>query len=249
MNNNDLRTEESLQPVKYLGKVHSLYSQGINVATESVRTVWKRSKKGSYYNRCAMSIHPFGLCIYEEIANGTYKSVWFDPIENISYCVAEPLHRRIFAWIARSQQTNELECHIVLCKTSKQSYLLAELLAKIFYQSYHHYRQQRLTQLTPNLSTRCSVCDTITRQQQQQQQMNKNLSLFRNHSHDIDDKEKNNDDYENISFQVPMIARVFVPNYENNSMNNSSNRSIDYDVTYIDEDLIKPVEYYQRSIV
>jgi hypothetical protein len=35
MNENELRTEDSLQPVKYLGKVYSLYTHGIAVATVS----------------------------------------------------------------------------------------------------------------------------------------------------------------------------------------------------------------------
>jgi len=171
-----------------------------------------------------------------------------DAIENISYCVAEPLHRRIFVWIARSQQSTELVCHVVLCKTSNQARLLAELLAKTFYETYRH-RQQRLTELTPNVSTRCSVCDTIARQKASKN----NLSLLRNHSHhqfhdDIEEKQRN-DDYEHISFQVPIIARAFVRNYEGNSMNNSSHRSIDYDTTLADEESIKPVEYYRRTII
>ncbi|CAF0851041.1 unnamed protein product [Adineta ricciae] len=249
----ELRTEDSLQPVKYLGKVQALHPHGINVAIESVRIVWKRSKKGTLHNRCAISIHPFGLCLYEEIANGTYKSVWFDAIENISYCVAEPLHRRIFAWIARSQQSDELECHVVLCKTSKSSQILADLLAKTFYESYRYRQEQQKQQIesTPNMSRRCSVCDTIARQQS-----NSNLSSFRNHSHqhhhvneNINDEKQRNDDYENIPFQQPMIARAFVGNYEGNSLNNSSYRSIDYDITYIDEESLQPIEHYRRAMV
>ncbi|UJR30856.1 hypothetical protein I4U23_018371 [Adineta vaga] len=238
MSESELRTEDSLQPVKYLGKVHALHSHGINVAIESVRIIWKRSKK--------------------EIANGTYKSVWFDAIENISYCVAEPLHRRLFLWIARSQQSNELECHVVLCKTSHRAQILAELLAKTFYES-HRYRQQQQQQQqiesTQSLSSRCSVCDTIARRQQH---ANGNSSSFRTHSHrhmgddDDDDQIENkhrNDDYENISFQQPMIARAFVRNYEGNSLNDSSHQSLDYDITFIDEDSIQPINHYRRSIV
>lgn len=194
---------------------------------EPVRIIWQRSKKGSLYNRCAISIHSFGLCIYEEIANGTYKSVWYDSIENISYCVAEPVYRRIFAWIARSQYSNELECHVVLCQTRKQACFLAELLAKTFYQSYH-YRQKQIHNLTPNLSNHCSVCNTISRQQQQS---NKQII----------------DDYEHISFHGPIIARAFVQGYEDNSIHSNSRRSIDYDTTLADEEsIMKPIEYYRR---
>jgi len=235
MSESELRSEDSLQSVKYLGKVHSSYSHVMGIAIEPVRILWKRSKKGSLYNRCAISIHPFGLCIYEEIANGTYKSVWYDSIENISYCVAEPLHHRIFAWIARSQYSNELECHVVLCKTRQQTRFLAELLAKTFYQSYFH-QQKQINELTSNPTDHCSVCDTITRQKQ---------SNNRSNDDHMDDKQEL-DDYEHISFNAPMIARAFVRGYEGNSMNSSSRRSIDYDTTLADEESIKPIEYYRR---
>jgi hypothetical protein len=218
---------------------------------EPVRLVWIRSKKGSRYNRCAISIHPFGLSIYEEIANGTYKNVWSDPIADISYCVAEPLHRRIFAWIARSPHSNELECHVVLCKTSKRARILAELLAKSFHDSYR-YRQQQQQQRaieTASLSARCSVCDTIARQEQ-----NNRIrpSLVRSHSHDhnyhddiVQHRQQFHNDYERVSFNASNIARAFVRSYEGNSMNSSSRRSIDNDTTLADEESIKPVEYYR----
>ncbi|CAF0768960.1 unnamed protein product [Adineta ricciae] len=253
MNGND----DNLQPVKYLGKVRSLYAHGIGVAIEPVRLVWARSKKGSRYNRCAVSIHPFGLSIYEEITNGTYKNVWSDSIEDISYCVAEPLHRRIFAWIARSPRTNELECHVILCKTSKRARTLAELLAKSFHESYRYRQEQQQQQQqqqraidTASLSARCSVCDTIARQEQT---VNTRPSLYRSHSHDRnyhDELEHTRypmrNDYERVSFHTPNIARAFVRSYEGNSMDSSSRRSIDNDTTLADEESIKPVEYYRR---
>ncbi|CAF2499037.1 unnamed protein product [Rotaria sp. Silwood2] len=246
MNDSELRSEDSLQPVKYLGKERSLYARGIGIAIEPVRIVWTRSKKGSHYNRCAISIDRFGLCIYEAIANETYKNVWCDAIENISYCVAEPLHRRLFAWIARSTYSNELDCHVVLCKTSKQSRLLAELLAKVFYETYS-YGQKRITNLTPKLPNRCSVCDTMIRQQQ----LNNHSILNRNYSHQpcynnpIEEKQENDSD-EHDSFHESMIARAFVRNYEENSINTSRRQSIDYDSILSDKKSIKPVEYYRR---
>lgn len=199
--------------------------------------VWKQSKKGLLYNRCALSIHQFGLCIYEEIANGTYKNVWYDPIDNISYCVAEPLRPRLFAWIARSRQSNELECHVVLCKTRRQACFLAELLAQTFFEAYH-YRQQRIHEFTPKLSTHCSVCDTIHRQHQPHHHLN-DTSI---------DQKPTNEDYERISFHEPMIARAYVHGYEGQSMNSTSRRSFDYDTTFNDEDSFKPSEYYRRNV-
>lgn len=260
MGDSELRTEDSLQTVKYLGKIFSPYARGIGIATvsipfifihekssyfrslkEPVRILWKRSKKGSRYNRCALSIHPRGLSIYEEIANGTYKSVWYDAIENISYCVAEPVYRRIFAWIARSTYSNELECHVVLCDTRRQARLLADLLAKTFYQTYQHRQEQIQQTLTPKSSKRCSVCDTISRQHQPS---NRRVSLLINDD-SMQDKQ-GIDDYEHISYHGPVIARAFVRGYEENSMHSSTHRSMDYDTTLADEDSIKPMEYYRR---
>ncbi len=226
----------------------------MDFSKEPVRLVWSRSKKGTRYNRCAISIHSFGLSIYEEITSGTFKNVWSDPIEDISYCVAEPLHNRLFAWIARSKHTNELECHVILCKTSKRARMLAELLAKSFHESYRYrqqYQQQQQQQQrvinTPSLSGRCSVCDTIARQQQNNRTR---PGLFRSHSHDYnyqDDFEHNrqrmHNDYERMSCNTPR-SRALTRGFERNSMN-SSRRSIDNDTTLADEESIKPVEYYR----
>ncbi|CAF3625623.1 unnamed protein product [Rotaria socialis] len=245
MNESELRSEDSLQSVKYLGKTPSSYSHGVGIAIEPAKTLWKRTNKGSQYNRCAISIDRFGLCIYEEIANGTYKIAWTDAIENISYCVAEPLHRRLFAWISRSPISTQLECHVVLCRTSKQSRLLTELLARVFYESYRSV-QKRPVDLTPNLSTRCSVCDTIVRQQQ----LNNNSFSYRNHP---DQRSFNNfedrqqiDNYEQNELNGPMVARAVVRNYEDASIHSSSRQSFDYDSILSDKRSIKPSEYYRR---
>jgi hypothetical protein len=158
--------------------------------------------------------------------------------------VAEPLHRRIFAWIARSPYSHELECHVVLCKTRKQSRFLAELLAKTFYESYRH-QQEQMMELRSNVSPHCSVCDTINRQQQP----NHRLSSVPNQLNDDHMEERQGmDDYERISYHGPMIARAFVRGYEGNSMNSSTRRSNDYDTTLADEESVKPFEYYRREI-
>jgi len=184
------------------------------------------------------------LCIYEEIANGTYKSVWYDTIDNISYCVAEPVYHRIFAWIARSTQSNALYCHVVLCKTRRQAGFLAELLAKTFYETYHLRQQQQQQQqqqhpiqnFPSKLPSNCSVCDTVRRRQ---------------HLNDtnIDQQKYSNEDYEHISFREPTIARAYVHGYEGNSMTNTSRRSFDYDTALFDDDLSRPMEYYRHDIV
>lgn len=194
------------------------------------------------------------MSIYEEIANGTYKNVWSDAIEDISYCVAEPLYQRIFAWIARSPRTNELECHVLLCKTSKRARHLAELLAKAFHESYRYQQQQRAMETT-SLSARCSVCDTIARQQPPETGNRARPALFRSHSHDHhfhDGAEPHRsssqvliNDYERVPFNAPIIARAFTRGYEGNSITSSTRRSIDNDTTLADEESIKPVEYYR----
>jgi hypothetical protein len=219
-----------------------------------VRLVWIHSKKGTQFNRCAISIHPYGFCLYEEIAAGTYKSAWSHAIEDISYCVAEPYHRRIFAWIARIKNSNLLECHAVLCKTSKRARLIAELLANTFYESYRCRQQEILASMTHPM-TRCSVCDTIV---QQQQPSRRRFDLLptasrlhrRNDDDDIDDDDDDQqegvNDYERISFHVPIMTRSPARNYEDNSINSRSRQSTDYETTIADEESMKPVEYYRR---
>jgi hypothetical protein len=213
---------------------------------EPVRLVWTRSKKGARYNRCAISIHSFGLSIYEELHHGTYKNVWSDAVDDISYCVAEPLYRRIFAWISRSSRTNELECHVLLCKTSKRARYLAELLAKAFHDSYR-YRQQRTIDVG-SLTTRCTLCDTTSRQYSHDTHSMRS-PLFRSHSHDEIEQNRSGmtNDCERVDIvHGPKVARGFIRNYTGNSIKSNSRRSIDNDTTLADEESIKPVEYYRE---
>lgn len=211
-----------------------------------MRLVWNRSKKGSRYNRCAISIHSFGLSVYEEIANGTYKNVWSDAIDDISYCVAEPLYRRVFAWIARSTRTNELECHVILCKTSKAARHLAELLAKAFQESYR-FRQRTTDSKT--ISGRCAVCQTIGREN--------SAEIFRQNSNDLSRSlstepvltNRSQGMFQNDALQRTQsnnVARAFVRAYETNSLHSSTRRSIDNDHTLADQESIKPLEYYRN---
>ena len=211
---------------------------------EPARLVWTRSKRGRHFNRCAISIHSFGLCIYEEIARGTYKSAWSHAIEDISYCVAEPYRRRLFAWIARSARSNDLECHVVLCKTSQRARALAELLAKTFFESYQA-RQRGIPSPIADRSSPCSVCETIARQPLNQ----RSVRTHCNHpSYDEDEiqLQHNNDDYERMSLNGPALCRMLLESYDEKSISSISHRSVDYDATLADEESLRPMEYYRR---
>ena len=106
------------------------------------------------------------------------------------------------------------------------------------------------------MSTRCSVCDTIARQQQQPPPANNRTrsALSRSHSHDYnyrDEFEHNrhhpqqamHNEYERVGSNA-RIARPLSRSLERNSMN-SSRRSFDNDTTLADEESIKPMEYYR----
>jgi hypothetical protein len=212
---------------------------------EPVRQIWSRSRKGRHFNRCALTIHSSGLCIYEEIAHGTYKHAWSASIADISYCTAEPYRRRLFSWIARTKQTNELECHVVLCKTSEHARCLAQSLAQIFYQSYQ-IKQQDTSTISMDCLLHCSVCHTIV------QQLNKSRSEAM--SIDVDylgkelsDSKTNTDHYEQIEMHTPsVIARHSHEQDHSRATLNVDHRSIDYDETLTDDDSIQMLEYYHR---
>lgn len=139
---------------------------------------------------------------------------------------------------------------------------MAELLAKSFHESFR-YRQRRQQQQevpqrtieSPSMSTRCSVCDTMARQQQQPTNTRLRSALSRSHSHDYnhrDDFEYNRhpsqqpmyNEYERAALPNTRITRPFGRSLERNSMN-SSRRSFDNDTTLADEESIKPMEYYR----
>lgn len=162
--------------------------------------------------------------VYEEIAPGTYKSVWSHAIEDISYCVAEPYHRRLFAWIARSTFSDDLECHLVVCKSSERSRRTADLFARIFFESFRIREEQRQIRISsPTPSMRCSVCQTIARYSSN--------SLRR---HRYDDDEDDRDEYERMSIHLPMMPSVFNETYETKSI-----RTLNEDPSN------SPVEFYR----
>ena len=63
---------------------------------------------------------------------------------------------------------------------------------------------------------------------------------------DDDDQQEGVNDYERISFHVPIMTRSPARAFEDNSINSRSRQSTDYETTIADEESMKPVEYYRR---
>ena len=100
--------------------------------------------------------------------------------------------------------------------------------------------------LTSDLSTRCSVCDTMARQQN----INDPSSLLGSRCHCQCDgnieEQQGNDDFQHNSFPKPKIARAIVQSYEENSINNTSRLSTDYDTILPDDEPIHIFQYYRK---
>lgn len=68
------------------------------------------------------------VCRYNGVFTGRKRSylsltflpdLFFSPLSRISYCTADKMHDKVFAYIAQNKQNQTLECHAFLCAKRK----------------------------------------------------------------------------------------------------------------------------------
>ncbi|XP_066494703.1 low density lipoprotein receptor adapter protein 1 isoform X2 [Tiliqua scincoides] len=116
--------------LKYLGMTLVEQPKGEELSAAAVKRIVATAKaSGKKLRKVTLKASPRGITLSDSVTN--------EPIENISiyrisYCTADKVHDKVFAYIAQSQLNDNLECHAFLCTKRKMAQAVTLTVAQAF---------------------------------------------------------------------------------------------------------------------
>nr|XP_023410051.1 low density lipoprotein receptor adapter protein 1 [Loxodonta africana] len=109
--------EGMLFSLKYLGMTMVEQPKGEELSAAAVKRIVATAKaSGKKLQKVTLKVSPRGIILTDSITNQLIENV---SIYRISYCTADKMHDKVFAYIAQSQHSETLECHAFLCTKRK----------------------------------------------------------------------------------------------------------------------------------
>uniref|UniRef100_A0A672LX14 Low density lipoprotein receptor adapter protein 1-B-like n=1 Tax=Sinocyclocheilus grahami TaxID=75366 RepID=A0A672LX14_SINGR len=109
--------------LKYLGMTLVEEPKGEELSAAAVKRIVATAKAGGKkLQKVTLKVSPRGIILYDSASNQLIENV---SIYRISYCTADKMHDKVFAYIAQSQRNETLECHAYLCTKRKCTVFLS----------------------------------------------------------------------------------------------------------------------------
>ncbi|KAM8792212.1 low density lipoprotein receptor adapter protein 1 [Rhynchonycteris naso] len=122
--------EGMLFSLKYLGMTLVEQPKGEEMSAAAVKRIVATAKaSGKKLQKVTLKVSPRGIILTDGITNQLIENV---SIYRISYCTADKMHGKVFAYIAQSQQNENLECHAFLCTKRKMAQAVTLTVAQAF---------------------------------------------------------------------------------------------------------------------
>lgn len=116
--------------LKYLGVTLVEQPKGEELSAAAVKRIVATAKaSGKKLQKVTLVVSPRGIILYDSASNQLIENV---SIYRISYCTADKLHDKVFAYIAQSQSNQTLECHAYLCTKRKVAQAVTLTVAQAF---------------------------------------------------------------------------------------------------------------------
>ncbi|XP_029569575.1 low density lipoprotein receptor adapter protein 1-B isoform X1 [Salmo trutta] len=122
--------EGMLFQLKYLGVTLVEQPKGEELSAAAVKRIVATAKaSGKKLQKVTLKVSPRGIILHDYASNQLIENV---SIYRISYCTADKMHDKVFAYIAQSQQNETLECHAYLCTKRKVAQAVTLTVAQAF---------------------------------------------------------------------------------------------------------------------
>ncbi|XP_036873738.1 low density lipoprotein receptor adapter protein 1 isoform X2 [Manis javanica] len=122
--------EGMLFTLKYLGMTLVEQPKGEELSAAAVKRIVATAKaSGKKLQKVTLKVSPRGIILTDNITNQLIENV---SIYRISYCTADKMHDKVFAYIAQSQHNENLECHAFLCTKRKMAQAVTLTVAQAF---------------------------------------------------------------------------------------------------------------------
>ncbi|XP_047466984.1 low density lipoprotein receptor adapter protein 1b isoform X2 [Mugil cephalus] len=136
-------TRETLQEgmvfhLKYLGVTMVEQPKGEELSAAAVKRIVATAKaSGKKLQKVTLSVSPRGIILYDSASNQLIENI---SIYRISYCTADKMHDKVFAYIVQSQHNETLECHAFLCSKRKMAQAVTLTVAQAFRVAFEYWQ-------------------------------------------------------------------------------------------------------------
>ncbi|XP_034531370.1 low density lipoprotein receptor adapter protein 1b isoform X1 [Notolabrus celidotus] len=116
--------------LKYLGVTMVEQPKGEELSAAAVKRIVATAKaSGKKLQKVTLTVSPRGIILYDSASNQMIENI---SIYRISYCTADKMHDKVFAYIVQSQHNETLECHAFLCPKRKMAQAVTLTVAQAF---------------------------------------------------------------------------------------------------------------------
>ncbi|XP_059365844.1 low density lipoprotein receptor adapter protein 1-B-like isoform X4 [Carassius carassius] len=128
-------TRETLQEgmtfnLRHLGMTLVDQPKGEELSAAAVKRIVATAKaSGKKLPKVALKVSPRGIVLCDSVSNQLIENI---SIYRISYCTADKMHDKVFAFIAQNQQNERLECHAFFCAKRKVAQAVTLTVAQAF---------------------------------------------------------------------------------------------------------------------
>ncbi|KAJ7989012.1 hypothetical protein DPEC_G00315130, partial [Dallia pectoralis] len=127
--------------LKYLGVTLVEQPKGEELSAAAVKRIVATAKAGGKkLQKVTLKVSPRGIILNDYASNQLIENV---SIYRISYCTADKMHDKVFAYIAQSQHNQTLECHAYLCAKRKVAQAVTLTVAQAFRVAFEFWQAAR----------------------------------------------------------------------------------------------------------
>ncbi|XP_021056653.1 low density lipoprotein receptor adapter protein 1 [Mus pahari] len=127
--------------LKYLGMTLVERPKGEELSAAAVKRIVATAKaSGKKLQKVTLKVSPRGIILTDSLTSQLIENV---SIYRISYCTADKMHDKVFAYIAQSQQNESLECHAFLCTKRKVAQAVTLTVAQAFKVAFEFWQASK----------------------------------------------------------------------------------------------------------
>ncbi|XP_016369243.1 low density lipoprotein receptor adapter protein 1-A-like isoform X1 [Sinocyclocheilus rhinocerous] len=116
--------------LRHLGMTLVDQPKGEELSAAAVKRIVATAKaSGKKLPKVILKVSPQGIVLCDSVSNQLIENI---SIYRISYCTADKMHDKVFAFIAQNQQNETLECHAFFCAKRKVAQAVTLTVAQAF---------------------------------------------------------------------------------------------------------------------
>lgn len=124
--------------LRHLGMTLVDQPKGEELSATAVKRIVATAKaSGKKPPKVTLKVSPHGIILHDSLTNQLLENV---SIYRISYCTADKMHDKVFAYIAQNTLNGTLECHAYLCPKRKVAQAVTLTVAQAFKVAFEYWQ-------------------------------------------------------------------------------------------------------------